>query len=226
MPYRLHDDLSYCEIDGHLVFLDVLNDRYFRLPPALERTFVAHRDGEGATDSDVAALVDRDILVDAQGTAGGHVAPPIERPVCSAVEQTSTAPPVPLPMLAAVDVFRIVLATQLQLKRRGLKRTLDTLSSYRETSTLQTPAGAPADQQFLEAAAQFRRVRPYVPIETRCLLDSLSLTRFLAKRRLHATLVFGVTAEPFSAHCWVQAGRAVLNDTLGNVCAHTPIRAI
>lgn len=226
MPYRLHDDLSYCEIDGHLIFLDILNDRYFRLPPTLERAFAAHVDGEGAADGGVAALVGRNILVEAHGTGGRTVSSSIERPAYSAVEQANAAPSVP--MIAALDVFRIVLSTQLQLKRRGLKRILDSLVSYRrqKASPSASPAAAPSRQALLEAAAQFRRARPYVPVETRCLLDSLSLTRFLAKRHLHANIVFGVTAEPFSAHCWVQTGSTVLNDTVGNANAHTPIRVI
>ena len=59
-----------------------------------------------------------------------------------------------------------------------------------------------------------------------CLLDSIALVRFLARRGLYAQLVFGVTDDPFSAHCWVQAGDLVLNDTVGDVSAHTPIRVI
>ena len=76
---------------------------------------------------------------------------------------------------------------------------------------------------MLKAAETFRRARLYVPIETCCLLDSLSLIDFLSRRRLPARLVFGVTSDPFAAHCWVQAGEWVLNDLVGNVIAHTPI---
>ena len=43
---------------------------------------------------------------------------------------------------------------------------------------------------------------------------------------MHANLVFGVTGDPFSAHCWVQVDELVLNDTLGNANAYTPIRTV
>jgi Transglutaminase-like superfamily len=38
--------------------------------------------------------------------------------------------------------------------------------------------------------------------------------------------VFGVNADPFEAHCWVQAGSVVLNDTLGRVSSFTPIMSV
>jgi hypothetical protein len=82
------------------------------------------------------------------------------------------------------------------------------------------------EQLLLEASGEFRFARAYTPVETRCLLDSLAMVKFLARRKLHASIVFGVTSDPFSAHCWVQAGDLVLNDTVGHANAHTPIRVI
>ena len=78
----------------------------------------------------------------------------------------------------------------------------------------------------MDTAAAFRSARPYVPIDTCCLLDSIAMITFLAKRQLHADLVFGVTADPFSAHCWAQYGTTVLNDALGHALTYTPIRVI
>jgi hypothetical protein len=63
--------------------------------------------------------------------------------------------------------------------------------------------------------------RPYV-----CLFDSLALIHFLAQYGLYPDWVFGVSADPFEAHCWVQAGQVVLNDTVERVSAFTPILTI
>jgi hypothetical protein len=63
--------------------------------------------------------------------------------------------------------------------------------------------------------------RPYV-----CLFDSLALINFLARYGLYPDWVFGVSADPFEAHCWVQAGNVVLNDTLERVSAFTPIMCL
>jgi len=51
-----------------------------------------------------------------------------------------------------------------------------------------------------------------LPTDGRCLMQSLVLTRLLARRRLTSSVVIGVTAAPeFSAHAWVEyAGRPLL----------------
>ena len=63
--------------------------------------------------------------------------------------------------------------------------------------------------------------RPYL-----CLFDSLALIHFLARFGLYPDWVFGVQADPFEAHCWVQAGSVVLNDTVERVSAFTPIMCV
>ena len=49
---------------------------------------------------------------------------------------------------------------------------------------------------------------------------------FLRKRGLDADLVIGVRTYPFHAHCWLQAGSVVLNETLHDAAGHTPIRVL
>jgi hypothetical protein len=69
----------------------------------------------------------------------------------------------------------------------------------------------------------FDSLRLFFPRPYQCLFDSLALINFLARFRLYPDWVFGVMAEPFEAHCWVQAGGVVLNDTIKRVSAFTPI---
>jgi hypothetical protein len=71
--------------------------------------------------------------------------------------------------------------------------------------------------------AAFRRLRPFYPRRYLCLFDSLALLEFLAGYRLATHLVFGVIAEPFEAHCWLQQGTTVLNDDLERVARYTAI---
>lgn len=40
--YVLRQDLSFCQVGGRLVFLDVGSDQYLRLPPTLETAFVRY----------------------------------------------------------------------------------------------------------------------------------------------------------------------------------------
>jgi hypothetical protein len=69
----------------------------------------------------------------------------------------------------------------------------------------------------------FYQLRPLYPRPYLCLFDSLALLEFLACQGHFPRLIFGVRADPFSAHCWIQAGNVVLNDNLERVRAHTPI---
>jgi hypothetical protein len=72
----------------------------------------------------------------------------------------------------------------------------------------------------------FERLRLFYPRPYLCLFDSLALIHFLARFDVYPDWVFGVNADPFEAHCWVQAGNVVLNDTLARVSGFTPIMSV
>jgi hypothetical protein len=222
--YVLSNDLSYCRVGERLVFLDVASDRYFHLPYPMEHALVAYLDGVGCPTPDINELVERAILVEQAGTAIGRC-PSIEPAVRSAVE--ASLPPRNLRVSELMEVFAIVLITRMKLKNSTLKSILDGLTADRHIQTAVTkPLAELPKQRISDAAAVFRRARLYVPIEMRCLLDSIAMARFLLRRRIHAHVVFGIAIDPFSAHCWVQADDLVLNDTVGNVTSHTPIRVV
>jgi hypothetical protein len=56
-----------------------------------------------------------------------------------------------------------------------------------------------------------------------CLTQSLAMMCALHRQRSTATLVFGVTLDPFRAHCWVQHENCVLNDEADSVASYRPI---
>jgi hypothetical protein len=72
----------------------------------------------------------------------------------------------------------------------------------------------------------FDRLRLFYPRPYLCLFDSLALIHFLARFDLYPDWVFAVMADPFEAHCWVQAGNVVLNDTLERVSPLTTIMSV
>lgn len=228
MHYQLRESLSCCDVDGHLIFLDVAQDRYFKLTDTLEeamRRFQAHKD---VTPTLVEGLAAARILVEAQNPIARAVRANIRRPTCSAIEQPITVAGQRIGIATIFEVMAIVWSTHRQLKTRTLKANLDQASAYRDRKAGAhgdaTPAAA--EGSLLQANGQFERARRYVPIEPICLLDSLSLLRFLSRRGLPANIVFGVTPEPFAAHCWVQAGDMVLNETLFDTHAYTPIKVV
>ncbi|MDO1529570.1 lasso peptide biosynthesis B2 protein [Fulvimonas sp. R45] len=221
---RLHGDLSYCRVDDYLVFLDIQNDRYFRLTGYLESALVTYLNDGDAQDSSIRKLIERKILINEPIDADCIALSSTEIPTCSAMEGGVHAKRVNVGEL--LDTFIIVCSIHRQLKTHSLKRILRNLASLRERRTSQSSMSRPSEARVLEVAAAFRSARLYVPVDTCCLLDSIAMVKFLAKRELHAELVFGVTGTPFSAHSWVQHGTTVLNDVLGHTSTFTPIRVI
>ena len=69
----------------------------------------------------------------------------------------------------------------------------------------------------------FKVLRPLYPRAYLCLYDSLALLEFLAGCRVLPHVVFGVVADPFQAHCWLQEGSTILNDDLERVRRYKPI---
>jgi len=216
--YWLHDDLSFCLIDGRPIFLDMGSDRYFRLSGNMERIFMNWL-GNACAENDTALLVERKILTDLSARSR-NPCEPVQEPQLSALEPSLS--PVPCNARTLIEVLITVSWTQVQLKTIGIKRTVE--RGLKPDSKL---AATGSDQaKLLAAAHDFLEARKLVPVGTRCLLDSLAMAKFLKRRCMRVNVIVGVTSDPFSAHCWVQAGNMVLNDALGNVRIYSPMRVL
>ncbi len=85
------------------------------------------------------------------------------------------------------------------LRRRDLPRTLEAIRAVTPAELL--PVGT-TDERL---AGAVRRTLHRLPANSRCLMQSLVLTRLLARRGRDAKLVIGVSpAGRFSAHAWVE----------------------
>lgn len=69
----------------------------------------------------------------------------------------------------------------------------------------------------------FHNIRPILPFRRNCYLDSLALLEFLGYYDIQCDLVFGVLADPFYAHCWVEWNALCLNDRSDVPSALIPI---
>ncbi len=226
MAYRLRDDLAFCRVDDGLVFLDIQNDQYFRLPDVVERAFSAFLDEREVATPGFQALVQERILVECSENQSMPLAIAIQAPTRSAMERSHPAPT--FDVSTVLEVTAIVLSAKRRIRPRRLKAVLEALIDYRHSRSHGPTSGVSksTEHALLRAFDQFSYARRYAPVEPSCLLDSVSLVRFLARRRLHANIVFGVTPEPLAAHCWVQAGSLVLNETVSDVAGYTPIRIV
>lgn len=218
--YALRSEVSCCRIGDDVVFLDISRDRYFRLPSDLERAFLRFMDSGQLEPQSQEALVQRGVLLPA--SAGRRrVWAEAPTPLRSAMEIPS--PPVRVDPRTGVEVLLTTLRARWDLRTKPLETILSELGPIASDPETAPRHGAGAPGLF-DCAAQFRRARLYAPVAMRCLIDSIAMARFLRRRKLSAQIVFGVALNPFSAHCWVQSGDVVLNDSVGNVNAHTVIR--
>lgn len=115
--------------------------------------------------------------------------------------------PVRLPAAArvalALEIVGAYVRARLALRRSGLRAALDSLRAAEQRGA--PPANAVAVGRRLGRAVG--RTLALLPSDTRCLAQSLTLTRMLAARGVESRLVIGVRpGERFAAHAWVEHG--------------------
>lgn len=232
----LGSEVYFCVTEGQGVFLDLKQDDYSAIPvpeydsssdasngeAAILRAFEAHR----------LELLDAQVLKeDPDGIAGFQAFRSIPRPSASVFH------------LDEERAFGIAGARDSDV-RVGVRDMLDLFSASHQASWLlkkrqiheiirgvrARKAGASTLSDNVDAlkrhTAIFRKLRPWYPRGYLCLFDALALVEFLAQRRLFPTWIFGVQAQPFGAHCWVQTGDQLLNEGPEFANQFTPIMAV
>ncbi len=82
------------------------------------------------------------------------------------------------------------------------------------------------ENKLKQLVAIFMVLRPFYARQYRCLFDSLALINFLSFYNVMPAWIYGVQTEPFFAHCWLQQGSLVLNDTIERVRHYSPIMSV
>ncbi len=193
-----------------LAILDLAADRYSALPGALMR-------GPDTSSRPVASLGFIDETAANLLQAGGIL---VERDeTASPIVRTSRA----LERRVATRVqLRDVVALAHALATTGWRLALG--RHCRTFSATRLEACDPTELQAVAAALdRLAALRLVVPTPLRCLPACLVAAVFLRDLGLDAEIVFGVRAHPFLAHCWLERGGVVLDDTLDRVHAYTPI---
>lgn len=82
-------------------------------------------------------------------------------------------------------------------------------------------------QRANQLTHMFYYMRPFVFTgANKCLFDSFALANFLARFELYPQWVFAVSTMPFSAHCWLQQGDTLFNDSIERVECYTPLMVL
>ena len=212
MQLRLGEDIHAVMIDADAVFLDVRADAYFCLPGVGS---VLSLQGGALTTSE-AALADG---LSASGLATQDLATPLRPPPPPTPARTARALIAERDLPGARPGWRHLPAlTKASLAAaRGRRQAFVRLLPSRNA-----PAPAPSDQLLADLAV-FRRTVPWLPLDGLCLYRSHLLRTYLSALGHHVDWMFGVRTWPFRAHCWLQAGDAVLDDEAERVSAYHPI---
>jgi len=236
---RLRKHVYLCFTNHHAVFLDLKSDKYLCLIPEHARQlclalgfpqpedFPGRSSAQG-TDSDfnhlIQEMISNNLLT--ENTQEGKKTQPVtlERPTYDLMGHDFGLKP-KINLRHIFNFFYASLISQFHLHFTSLEKIIKNLKkrkirrAFRHTS--------PDSEDIRELLEIFRSLRPLVfTAKNHCLYDSLSLIEFMARYNYYPTWVFGVKVGPFEAHCWIQEGKILLNDSIDYTTFFTPIMTV
>ncbi len=213
---HLRPDVRVAAVERDLVILDIGGDTYLCLPDGAQ----AWSDLMcGLESPGVAALVGA--LLEGGLAEAGDAKP------CEGL-------PPALPSTCLLDGpvgpvrwrdWVALVGAYLDLRMRYEKRSFAEILSFVRSRTPTEGSGV-CHEELGRLCRAFERLVVWLPASGKCLVRSFLLLRFLQRSGADATWVFGVETWPFEAHCWLQAGDAVLDDRPERVAAYAPIHAV
>ena len=212
--WRLAQDVHAALCGEDLVLLDVSRDQYFCLPQAGANLLLDPALGvlRGLADDLAAELQEANFLTDREVLQPRRWGPP---PTQEAFDV------VPAPRGRAPSWPDLVAGSLAMLSRYHRRPFADLVGRRRAQRGGRLDIAAAA-----RLGAGFQTSLPWLPVQGACLYQSFLLLDILACHDLRADWVFAVRTWPFAAHCWVQAGDVVLNDTVDYVSSFEPIMVV
>ena len=205
----LAEGVFMARVATDVVVLDLASDTYACLPKVGDQLRIRRDHVEAAPDL-MALLVEVGLVGDRPRPASDPA------PVVPTRVFAPRSGPGSLP--AAVDLITAAAAARRIGAAAPVRALIDALPK--------PPAGRPDTARVAAVAAAFTRLLPWVPGQGACLYRAFVLLSMLRHAGQNAVWVFGVRTWPFSAHCWLQVGDAVLDDDPERVSRYTPIMAV
>jgi hypothetical protein len=235
--YALASHVFVCVSGEHLVLLDVKEDRYWALDalqtsglaPLVPGWPVANDAREDSADPSpetagaVEVLQSRGILLDS--IRAGKDATPVRAvpPANELVSETETSSGSRQGNWFAF--FTASAFAKFAMRTWPFERVIARVRRRKERVGPQ--AGKLDVERARKLVEAFGRYRIFMfTSKNECLYDSFALIEFLHRYGIYPDWVFGVQTRPFAAHCWVQHGDIVFNDTVEHVSGYTPIMVV
>lgn len=220
MPYSLKPGVSFCDVSGRTLFLDLAKDRYFCLSPTAERSFTRLREELALSAEDAANLTE---LVHRGALA-----------VSDKADALAPCPSVGPATASLLDIahdasrwrdlghaaFHLGIAP-LRLRVLGLARMIARLERLKRTR----PAVC-ARPRLVAVAGAFARASHLTTRHDQCLPRALAAAEGLLRAGASPDMIIGVKLQPFAAHAWVQCEGMLVNDRFDVVRDFTAIRIV
>lgn len=222
--YFLSPSVHWCATGGHCIILDIATDQYLQVPAGDFNSLLPFVGFDSSTDP---RLTDAEIPAELTGFARGLLA---ARVLSRTPSQIGWRPPPTLPRptelvstathhMPVMKIARMLprflmacAAADYHLRHTSLSRICARVSARKRQCTPGTYGDS--RERAIQLTHGFNTLRPFYPRHYLCLFDSLALIEFLAHWHILPNWVFGVSVDPFEAHCWLQDGEVVLSDTV------------
>ncbi len=239
--YFLSPHVHVCVAGKQVVLLDLEHDKYLSMataspigrwvrgwpaPPADSNASAEDPVSPGGSDADnrlLVKMIEQGLLV-TDASIGKEASPVVaEPPEYGMVEYDLNS----RPSTTLEHLWRVCTAyttAKWALRRRPIKEVVQAARVRKE----QGARGGGLDLETVRPlVTAFVYLRPlFFTSKEACLLDSLTLVNFLAGYGVFPEWVFGVKTDPFYAHCWVQQGSFVFNDTPDYIRGFSPILVV
>lgn len=210
--------IHWCRVHGFSVILDVENDKYLSIPARQFEALLPYIEANPSVTPEeprqlpdelaglAAELVAKEVLISTNTPPA-----PREQLCLSRPEHLISTADALVPIRHAIRYLPHFVTACIQanhcLQVRPFRQIVARVTERRR--------GIPASsrERLAYLTRVFHALRPFYPRSYLCLFDSLALLEFLWHWRLSPRWVFGVTIDPFEAHCWVQEDALVLCDT-------------
>ena len=221
-----------CDVDGHLIVLDLGHDKYSRIGDTEADTLRYLLDSDKSPDTPVPSDINLaiDVLVE-QGILTTHVNEGQNAASFPPKQATLDMKGYPFdgnPKIRTshvINCFRAFLKAKFMRRFYSMERIVNRVSTRREKHLATA---------WKKPDISLRRVRKLVEIfrilkvlfytsNDQCLFDSLTLVEFLSFYGVYPLWVFGVQMGPFQAHCWVQDSGYIYNDSVTHTDFFKPI---
>jgi hypothetical protein len=217
-PYSFSPSVRWITVHDFSIVLDVSSDVYLSVPARQFEALLSRLNGDASMiptaeagptadlDSLINELAARRILL--PGTRhrierDGRLLPRPELQINRAPSRSAITQAQPY----AGPFIKACLVADYFLRFRPFSQAVSRIATRKGT----TPPGSL--ESMIRLTQVFHALRPFYPRDYLCLFDSLALLEFLATQQLFPSWVFGVSVDPFEAHCWVQQDSTVLCDT-------------